>query len=154
VSFLLDTNVVSEIWKKTPDPGVSAWFASVPAGKLFLSVLVVGEIRQGIERLARKDPAQAGTFEQWLSRLVSAYGDHVVPITARVAEAWGRLSVPDPVPVVDGLMAATALVHGWTLVTRNARDVKPTGVRLLNPFSAPLNRGRGAGGAGKKGNEE
>jgi toxin FitB len=136
VSFLLDTSVVSEIRKKTPDPGVSAWFESVPAGKLFLSVLVVGEIRRGIEGLVRKDPAQAEAFERWLSRLVSAYGDHVVPITARVAEAWGRLNVPDPVPVVDGLMAATALVHNWTLVTRNARDVKSTGVRLLNPFSS------------------
>ena len=136
MSYLLDTNVVSEIRKKAPDPGVSAWFASVPAGRLFLSVLVVGEIRKGIERRARRDPAQAEAFEQWLSRLVSAYGDHLIPITARVAEAWGRLNVPDPVPVIDGLMAATALVHNWTLVTRNVRDVTSTGVRLLNPFSA------------------
>jgi len=136
MSFLLDTTVVSEIRKKAPDPGVSAWFASVPAGRLFLSVLVVGEIRKGIERRARRDPAQAEAFEQWLSRLVSAYGDHLIPITARVAEAWGRLNVPDPVPVIDGLMAATALVHNWTLVTRNVRDVTSTGVRLLNPFSA------------------
>ena len=135
MSFLLDTNVVSEIRKKSPDPGVSAWFASVPAGELFLSVLVVGEIRQGIERLARRDPAQAEIFEQWLGRLVDAYGDRVVPITARVAETWGRLNVPDPVPVVDGLMAATALVHGWTLVTRNVGDVTSTGVRLLDPFA-------------------
>jgi hypothetical protein len=135
VSFLLDTNVVSEIRKKTPDPGVSAWFASVPADELFMSVLVVGEIRQGIERLARRDPAQAEIFEQWLSRLVDNYGDRIVPITAPVAEAWGRLNVPDPVPVVDGLMAATALVHGWTLVTRNGGDVTSTGVRSLDPFA-------------------
>jgi len=98
-------------------------------------VLVVGEIRQGIERLARRDLAQAEIFEQWLSRLVRDYGDRIVPITARVAEAWGRLNVPDPVPVVDGLMAATALVHDWTLVTRNADDVASTGVRLLDPFA-------------------
>lgn len=135
MSFLLDTNVVSEVRKKTPDPAVSAWFASVPADELFLSVLVVGEIRQGIERLARRDPAQAEIFEQWLSRLVDAYGDRIVPITARVAEAWGRLNVPDPVPVVDGLMAATALVHGWILVTHNVGDVASTGVRLLDPFA-------------------
>jgi len=135
VSFLLDTNVVSEIRKKTPHPGVAAWFASAPADELFLSVLVVGEIRQGIERLARRDPAQAEIFEQWLSRLVDAYGDRIVPITVRVAEEWGRLNVADPVPVIDGLMAATALVHDWTLVTRNAGDVTSTGVRLLDPFA-------------------
>jgi len=134
---LLDTNVVSEIRKKLPDPGVAAWFASVPADQLFLSVLVVGEIRQGIERLARRDPAQAEIFERWLARLVSVYQDRIVPVTADVAEAWGRLNVPDPVPVVDGLMVATALVHGWTLVTRNAIDVASTGVRLLDPFTGP-----------------
>lgn len=136
MSFLLDTNVVSEIRKKVPDPGVSAWFDTVPADQLFLSVLVVGEIRQGIERLVRRDPVQAETFERWLGQLVDLYGDRIVPITADIAEAWGRLNVPDPVAVVDGLMAATALVHGWTLVTRNVGDVTATGVRLLNPFAA------------------
>lgn len=135
MTFLLDTNVVSEVRKKEPNPGVSEWFASVPADQLFLSVLVVGEIRQGIERLIRRDPAQAEIYEQWLYRLVNAYGDRIVPITARVAEAWGRVNVPDPVPVVDGLMAATALVHGWTLVTRNLGDFASAGVPLLNPFA-------------------
>jgi toxin FitB len=141
VTYLLDTNVLSEIRKKAPDPGVSAWFASVPDDELFLSVLVVGEIRQGIERLARRDLAQAEIFEQWLGRLVHAYGDRIVPITARVAEAWGRLNVPDPVPVVDGLMAATALVHDWTLVTRNVDDGASTGVRLLDPFAGESRTG-------------
>jgi predicted nucleic acid-binding protein len=140
VSFLLDTNVVSEIRKEAPDPGVATWFASVPADRLFLSVLVVGEIRQGIERLARRDPAQAEIYEHWLSQLVDGYGDRLVPITVRIAEEWGRLNVPDPVPVVDGLMAATALVHDWTLVTRNISDVTSTGVRLLDPFSAEAGR--------------
>lgn len=135
MSFLLDTNVVSEIRKKMPAPGVAAWFASVPADELFLSVLVVGEIRQGIERLARRDPAQAEVFAQWLSRLVDAYGDRIIPVNVRVAEVWGRLNVPEPLPVVDGLMAATALVHDWTLVTRNVADFISTGVRLLDPFA-------------------
>jgi toxin FitB len=135
VSFLLDTDVVSEIRKKAPDRGVATWFASVPADKLFLSVLVVGEIRQGIARLVRRDLAQAEIFERWLSQLVDGYGDRIVPITVRIAEAWGRLNVPDPVPVVDGLLAATALVHEWTLVTRNVNDVASTGVRLLDPFA-------------------
>jgi toxin FitB len=143
VSFLLDTNVVSEIRKQSPDAGVANWFASVPADELFLSVLVVGEIRQGIERLARRDPAQAEIFERWLSQLVDSYGDRLVPITERIAQVWGRLNVPDPVPVVDGLMAATALVNDWILVTRNVNDVRSTGVRLHDPFageSAPPER--------------
>lgn len=135
MSFLLDTNVVSEIRKKVPNAGVAAWFASVSASELFLSVLVVGEIRQGVDRLARRDPVQAETFERWLAQLVDAYGDRVVPVTAEVAQAWGRLNVPDPLPVVDGLLAATALVHGWTLVTRNVGDVASSGARLLNPFT-------------------
>jgi predicted nucleic acid-binding protein len=135
VSFLLDTNVVSEIRKQTPDAGVASWFASVPADRLFLSVLAVGEIRHGIERLGRRDPAQAEIFERWLSQLVGGYGDRLIPVTERIAQAWGRLNYPDPVPVVDGLMAATALVHDWTLVTRNVADVRSTGARLLNPFS-------------------
>jgi hypothetical protein len=136
VSFLLDTNVVSEIRKRAADRNVLEWFASVPAGELFLSVLVVGEIRQGVERLARHDRAQAEVFEHWLTQLVAVYGDRIMPVTTEIAEAWGRLNVPDPVPVVDGLLAATALVQGWTLVTRNTADVAATGVRLLNPFAA------------------
>lgn len=135
MSFLLDTNVVSEIRKLAADAGVASWFASVPADTLFVSVLVVGEIRQGIERLARRDPVQAEILERWLGQLVDDYSDRIVPITERIAQAWGRLNVPDPLPVVDGLMAATALVYDWTLVTRNVSDVTSTGVRLLNPFS-------------------
>jgi predicted nucleic acid-binding protein len=139
VGFLLDTNVVSEIRKKQPHPSVSRWFGSVPESELFLSVLVIGEIRQGIERLARRDPAQAEVYEQWLTQLATVYEDRIVPITTDVAEVWGQLNVPDPVPVVDGLLAATALVRGWTLVTRNTADVESTGVRLFDPF-APTDR--------------
>ncbi|ONI87200.1 VapC toxin family PIN domain ribonuclease [Saccharothrix sp. ALI-22-I] len=135
MSFLLDTNIVSEIRKKVPNPGVSAWFTSVPASELFLSVMVVGEIRQGIERLARRDSTQAEVVERWLGQLIDVYGDRVAPVTAEVAETWGRLNVPDPLPVVDGLLAATALAHGWTLVTRNVSGVASTGARLLNPFT-------------------
>ena len=134
MSFLLDTNVVSEIRKRAPHPNVLGWFSSVPASDLFLSVLVVGEIRQGVDRLARRDPAQAAVFEHWLKQLVAVYEDRIVPVTTEVAEVWGRLNLPDPVPVVEGLLAATALVRGWTLVTRNTADVASTGVRLLDPF--------------------
>lgn len=135
MGYLLDTNVVSEIRKKKPHPSVSRWFSSVPESELFLSVLVIGEIRQGVDRLARRDAAQAEAFESWLAQLVAVYEDRIVPITTDVAETWGRLNVPDPVPVVDGLLAATALVRDWTLVTRNTADVVSTGVRLFNPFT-------------------
>jgi toxin FitB len=135
VSFLLDTNVVSETRKSKPDPGVVSWLRSAPTDELFVSVLVIGEIRQGIERLARRDPDQAAALEMWLAELIDAYADHVVPVTIDVAQTWGRLNVPDPRPIIDCLQAATALAHGWTLVTRNTADVASTGVRLLNPFT-------------------
>ncbi len=134
MSFLLDTNVVSEVRRREPDRRVASWFSSVRATDVYLSVLVVGEIRHGIERLARRDRAQAAAYDKWLADLLDLYGDRVVPVTAEVVETWGRLNVPDPLPVVDGLLAATALVHDWTLVTRNTADVIRTGARLLNPF--------------------
>jgi predicted nucleic acid-binding protein len=136
VSFLLDTNVVSEARKgRRADAGVRAWLASVSGADLHVSVLVLGEIRQGIEGLRRRDPAQAEVLEAWLGRLRRDYADRVLPIDAEVAEEWGRMNVPDPVPSRDGLMAATARVRRLTFVTRNTSDVERTGVRLLNPFS-------------------
>lgn len=141
MSFLLDTNVLSEARKPSPNPNVRAWFASVVAADLYLSVLVVGEIRQGAERLRRRDPAQAAIFSDWLSRLLEEYADRIVPVTVEVAEEWGRLNVPDPLPIIDGLLAATAKVHGWTLATRNTRDLARAGVSLLDPFK-PGGKGR------------
>jgi toxin FitB len=138
VSFLLETDVVSEARKRSPDSNVRAWLASVPEPDLYLSVLVVGEIRQGIERLRRGDPAQAAPYETWLSALVHGFADRLVPVTAEVCEEWGRLNVSDPLPVIDGLMAATAKVRGWTFVTRNVADLARTDVRLLDPFVANL----------------
>ena len=137
MAFLLDTNVISEVRKPAPNPNVRAWLDSVPAAELYLSVLVVGEIRQGIERLRRHDPAQAEPYEAWLSALQRSFADRLVPITADVCEEWGRFNVHDPLPVVDGLLAATASRKDWTLVTRNVEHLGPTGVRLLNPFDGP-----------------
>jgi toxin FitB len=137
MSFLLDTNVVSEARKQSPDSKVRVWLASVPEPELYLSVLVVGEIRQGIERLRRRDPVRAAPYETWLSALLHGFSDRLVPVTAEICEEWGRLNVPDPLPVVDGLMAATAKVMDWTFVTRDAGHLAGTGVRLLNPFGAP-----------------
>jgi predicted nucleic acid-binding protein len=137
VAFLLDTNVVSEIRKPRPDPNVQVWLTSVPEADLHLSVLVVGEIRQGVERLRRRDPARAAPYEAWLSELARRFADRLVPVTVEVCEEWGRLNVPAPLPVVDGLMAATAKVRDWTFVTRNVADLGRADVRLLNPFVAP-----------------
>jgi toxin FitB len=134
VSYLLDTNVMSEFRRKVPDAGASSWIVSVRPSELYMSVLVVGEIRQGYERLAVRDPKQAAAIESWSRRLVDGYGDRIAPVTLEISETWGRLNARSPLPVVDGLLAATALVHDWTLVTRNTADVERTGVRLLNPF--------------------
>jgi toxin FitB len=137
VNYLLDTNVVSELRKRDPDPHVLAWYATVTSAELFLSVLSIGEIRLGIQRLRRKDEPQAVLLEQWLRGLHAAYRDHLVDVDADVAEEWGRLNVPDPLPVIDGLLAASAKVRGWTLVTRNVADLQRSGVALLNPFEPP-----------------
>jgi toxin FitB len=136
MSYLLDTNVVSEVRKPTGDPHVRAWIESVPETSIYLSVLVIGEIRRGAERLRRRDPAQAAVFDLWIGTLRSTFADRTLPITPEIAEAWGRLNAPDPLPAIDGLLAATALVHGLTLVTRNTSDVARTGVQLFNPFSS------------------
>lgn len=134
MSYLLDTNVVSELRKRSPDPNVIGWYDRVPSGQLYLSVLTLGEIRLGVEQCRRKDPVKAGVLENWLVRMQSHYGDRIVPVDAAVADAWARMSVPDPLPVVDGLLAATASVRDWTFVTRNTADVARRGVRALNPF--------------------
>jgi predicted nucleic acid-binding protein len=134
MTYLLDTNVISELRRREPDRHVLSWYDGVPAAKLFLSALTVGEIRTGIERLRRKDAEQAEALERWLARLQVSYRDHVVGVDLETAKEWGRINVPDPLPVIDGLLAATARIHGWTLVTRNTADVRRTGVALLNPF--------------------
>jgi predicted nucleic acid-binding protein len=136
VSFLLDTNVVSELRKgERASTTVVQWFAGVADRELFLSVLVIGELRQGVERIRRRDINTAEHLDRWLRVLLDDHEGRILPVDGRVADLWGRLNVPDPVPAVDGLLAATAIVHDLTLVTRNARDVARTGARLLDPFS-------------------
>jgi predicted nucleic acid-binding protein len=134
MAYLLDTNVVSETRRPKPNPHVIRWVESAPSHSLHLSVLVLGELRQGIDRLRRRDRSQAQALDHWLSALAHDYADRIVPITAQIADRWGQLNVPDRVPVVDGLQAATALVHDWTFVTRNVKDVQGTGVKLVDPF--------------------
>jgi toxin FitB len=135
--FLLDTNVASE-GRKGPrmNAGVSAWYESVEDADLFLSVLVLGEIRKGVERARPNDPVKARTLERWLNGLEQTYGDRVLPVTAAIAHQWGRLTAIRPISTVDGLLAATAQVHDLTLVTRNVSDVAHTEVKCLNPFAS------------------
>ena len=135
MSYLVDTNVISELRKGArADPEVRRWLESLDPDDVFLSVIVIGEIRRGIESIRRRDASAAASLDRWLKRVVSGHEGRILPVDARTADEWGRLNVPDPIPVVDGLMAATAKVHGLTLATRNVRDVKRTGVSLLNPF--------------------
>ena len=108
MSYLLDTNVISEIRRPKPNARVASWFEEAAGEDLFLSVLVVGEIRQGIERLRMRDPKQAVAFERWLDSLQRDFGDRLLPVSRTVADAWGRLNAPAPLPVVDSLLAATA----------------------------------------------
>jgi predicted nucleic acid-binding protein len=135
MSWLVDTNILSELRKgKRADAGVRSWFAQVRDEDLFTSVLVLGELRRGIESIRRRDEPSALALEQWLSGLKTSFADRVLPIDTHVAEQWGTLNVPDPLPTVDGLLAATALIHDLVLVTRNVRHLGGTGARLLNPF--------------------
>jgi len=135
LKFLIDTNVISELRKADRcNPGVSTWYASVTDDDVCLSVLVLGEIRKGLEQLRARDPAQARALEEWLSNVTTAFGDRALPVDSAVADEWGRLNAIRPVAVIDGLLAATAKVHGLTLVTRNETDVRGLGASVLNPF--------------------
>ena len=134
--FLLDTNVISEIRKgRRSDPQVSNWYAGVDEPQLFISSLTIGEVRAGIERIRQRDSAQASTLEAWLETVMQQYTGRILTVDAAVADTWGRLAAIRPIPVIDGLLAATAMVHDMTFVTRNVSDVQGLGVRVINPFS-------------------
>jgi hypothetical protein len=138
VSLLLDTNVISEL-RKGPraDTRVVGWFEGVADEDIHLSVLVVGELRRGIQRLRDRDPRRAGALETWLRQVVRQHAERILPVDARVAEQWGRLTAMRSGSVIDTLMAATAQVFDLVLVTRNVKDVAWTGVSCLNPFDPP-----------------
>ena len=135
MSFLLDTNIVSELRRGVrTHADLLAWFDQQPARSLFLSILSVAEIRQGIEKVRRKDPRQDGALDRWLHGLTQYYEDRLLYVDGAVAEEWGRLRAGRNVPVIDALLAATARVHDLTLVTRNVRDFRALPVRVLNPM--------------------
>lgn len=132
----MDTNVISEIRKRErAHPNVAAWVAATPVEQIGTSVLVLAEIRRGIELKRRGDARQAAALDQWYHRMRERLGDRVLGVDEPIAEAWAHLGVPEPLPLVDGLLAATAKVHDLILVTRNIADVARAGVGLLDPFS-------------------
>lgn len=136
--FLLDTNVVSELRKAKAgkaDARVVAWASGVPYGSLFVSAITVLELEMGVAQVERRDPAQGAILREWLDKhVLPAFHDRVLPVDVAVAQRCAHLHIPDPRADRDALIAATALVHGMTVVTRNIADFQATGVALLNPW--------------------
>jgi len=134
--YLLDTNILSEIRKGAgrAKPEVWQWWLGMANEELWLSVLTNGEIRKGIDRLAVRDPARTLVLERWLDEVKNSYQERLLGVDCSIAEHWGRLQAVRTLPEVDALLAATALKHDLTLVTRNTADFTGLGLRLLNPF--------------------
>ncbi|MBS2961615.1 type II toxin-antitoxin system VapC family toxin [Actinocrinis puniceicyclus] len=135
--YVLDTNVLSEARRPSPNRRMLAWLASVPDHRLHISVIVIGEIRRGILMRAKTNPHDAQRLDLWLDELIDdyAFGDRLLPVTLEDALTWGRITAGNKhLPEADALIAAQALSRDWTVVTRNARDFERTGARLLNPF--------------------
>jgi toxin FitB len=135
MSYLLDTNVLSETWKVDPDKNVIEWLKAIPSEKLFISVLSIGEIRRGIELLpvGRKRKRLLSWLEE---ELTIQFRDNILPIDLEVAERWGFLTatIKRTLPAIDGLLAATAFTHNMKMVTRNEKDFNIAGLEVVNPF--------------------
>lgn len=135
MSFLLDANVITEVRKRERcNEAVAAWWSGVRPEQIYLSALVLGEIRRGIEQVRPRDPAQAEALERWLTALADGFRERILPVDQPVSEEWGRMDAVRTLPIIDGLLAATAKVHGLTLVTRDVGDLAGCGARLLDPF--------------------
>jgi predicted nucleic acid-binding protein len=138
LNYLIDTNVVSELRKgKRCNKNVASWFAPLKAEEVFLSVLTIGELRRGIELIGRRDRPGAASLHRWLRDLIEASEGQILNVDRIIAEEWGRMNSPNPVPVIDGLLAATARIHNLSVATRNTKDIVRTGVPCVNPFLAP-----------------
>ena len=132
---MIDTNVVSELRKgRRCNPNVAHWFANVREDELFFSVLTIGEIRLGIDRIQRRDATSAASLNKWLNRLIDSFQDRILPVDRPIVEEWGRMNVQRMLPVIDSLLAATARRHGLSVVTRNVKDIARAGVDYVNPF--------------------
>ena len=135
MSYLLDTNVLSELRRKTPDAAVLEWFARRPASTLYLSVLTFGELRKGIEGVL--DAKRRMALTDWLETdLPAFFAGRILPVDAQVADRWGRLlsAAGRPMPAIDSLLAASAALHGLSMVTRNSRDFADLGLDVINPW--------------------
>ena len=132
--YLLDTNVISETRRSRADSGVIAFLSAADAAGLFLSVLTLGELRKGVAAKRRSDPVAADQLGAWVDGIEMNFADRVLPVDTATARHWGERSAEQSLPVIDTLIAATAISHGLTLVTRNTRDVETTGAPLLNPW--------------------
>jgi toxin FitB len=138
--FLLDTNVISELVTAKPEPKVTRWIEETEETLLYLSVLTIGEIRKGVTSLPQS--ARRISLEAWLDYdLMLRFSHRILPIDANVADRWGRIAgsataKKSPIPVIDGLLSATALHHNLIFVTRNTRDIATSGVEAFNPWSA------------------
>jgi len=134
----VDTNVLSELRKgERGSAEVRLWYDAAADEDLYTSVLVLGEIRKGVEMVRDRDPMQAAALEAWLLHIETQFSGRILVVDGKVSEQWGRLSARRPAPAVDTLLAATARVHGLTLVTRNVADFEETGVPVRNPFDRP-----------------
>ncbi len=134
LEYLLDTNLVSETRKKRADAGVIAFLQATDASSLYVSVLTLGELRKGVAKKMREDEFEAGRLAEWVDGLEYSFADRILGVDAATARRWGDWSSERPRPVVDTLLAATAVLHGMTLVTRNIRDVRGLPVKQLNPW--------------------
>jgi len=132
--YLLDTNVVSETRRKNPDSGVSAFLAAADSAGLFLSVLTIGELRKGVEAKRKTDPLAADRLGAWVDTIETQFADRLLGVDVATARLWGELSARRSLRVIDSLIAATAIQHSVTLVTRNTADFESTGVPLVDPW--------------------
>ena len=138
--FLIDTDVLSALAKRRRNPYVERWMERQRSSDLFLSVIVIGEIERGIVLQRAKDPNFAAMLARWLDQVLVVYGDRVLPFDLASARRWGQLSATIGHNGADLQIAATALEHGLTVVTRNVSDFEPTGVSVLDPFNSPPRR--------------
>lgn len=139
MKYLLDTNVISETIRKRPDVHVKQWFQTIPSNQLYVSVLSLGGIRRGIEKLS--DQSRKDFMTAWLENdLTFWFGEHVMPVSSEIADKWGYLTSLATLPAIDSLLAATALVHNMKLVTRNVSDFRMiAGLEIINPWDFYLN---------------
>lgn len=136
MNYLVDTNVLSELRKRSrAHTGVLDFFSTADPDSLFLSVLTLGELRKGVEKIRRRDPEAAHALDAWITGILHDYESRILGIDHQIAEVWGEMNAGDPLPVVDSLLAATAKVHRLALVTRNVSDFDRSGVPILDPFT-------------------